>query len=159
MDRDERVRLANYCFGCGKMNPKGLQLKVAVSEGRARAEYRPCEEHQGFPGFMHGGLIATLLDEVMGWVMYDAGVWAMTGRMELRFRRPVPLDAGLVVEATVTKQRSRALIARGELRSLATDELLVESEALFVRVPPEQQQRLAVIYQPDSRLPADGARG
>ncbi len=152
MDADEQVRLANYCFGCGQMNPAGLKLDVSVTDGRARAVYHPRPEHQGFPGMMHGGLVATLLDEVMGWAIVDAQIWATTGKMEIRFRRPVPLDQDLAVEATITKRRGRALVTRGEVRTVSSNELLVESEALFVRVRPDRHKQLGSIYRPENRL-------
>lgn len=152
MEPEERLRLANYCFGCGQLNPDGLKLRVTAADGRARAIYHAREEHQGFPGLMHGGLIATLLDEVMGWAMYSSGIWAVTGKMDLRYRRPIPLGTDLAVEAAVTKQHARGLVAHGEVRALSSDELLVESKAIFVRVAPKQEEQLAFIYQPDLLL-------
>ncbi len=156
MDPEEGRRLANLCFGCGALNPGGLRLHFEHEAGLARAVFTPCASHQGFPGMMHGGLAATLIDEAMGWAMYSSGVWAMTGRMDLRYRNPVPLDRDLTVEARVTKNRGRALTARGELRDRATSLLLVEAEALFVRVPPEYGERLSAVYRPEHRISANG---
>ncbi len=155
MTLEDRVRLANYCFGCGQMNPSGFHLNVEVEGNIVYARYQPRPEDQGFPGTMHGGLISALLDEVMGWAMVKAAVWAVTARMETRFRRPVPLTAALRAEASVEQRRGRALAAHARLLDDATGELLVESDALFMRVPPEEHERLTAIYQPENWIGAD----
>ena len=155
MTLEDRVRLANYCFGCGQMNPSGFHLKIEMEGNIVYARYRPRPEDQGFPGVMHGGLITALIDEVMGWAMVKAEVWAVTARMETRFRRPVPLTGELRIEATVQKRRGRAITAHARLLDDGTGELLVESEALFMRVPPEDHERLTAIYQPENWISSD----
>ncbi len=152
MDLEERIRLANSCYGCGKLNTAGLQLDVVVADGVARATYRSRPEHQGFPGLVHGGIVATLLDEVMGWVMYTAGVWAVTAKMDLRYRRPVPVGADLMLEARIERQKGRMLKAHAEARSAESGEVLVESDGLFMRVPQDRQKDLDTIFQPEFRL-------
>ena len=144
---EERARQANYCFGCGGRNPEGLHLDVQVKDFQGQAIYRSRPEHQGFPGILHGGIIATLLDEVMGWVMADSAIWAVTARMDLRFRRPVPLGGDLLVDGQLTRNRGRLLQTRGRVFSLPDRELLVESDATFMRVPPDRARELDELYR------------
>lgn len=152
MDAEEIRRRANYCFACGSMNPAGLRLQFETGEGFARTVFTPCHEHQGLPGYMHGGLAATLIDEAMGWALWGSGSLAMTGRMDLRFRRPVPLDLDLLVEARVEKARSRAIVMRGDLREHDSNVLLVEAEALFMRLPKDHEEHLVSVYRADLRV-------
>ncbi len=84
----------HYCFGCSKRNPIGLHLSFQMEDGEVRAPFTPEAEHQGWPGFMHGGLVATMLDEAMGWVTMSHGIWAVTGKINVRYREPIPVPAG-----------------------------------------------------------------
>jgi acyl-coenzyme A thioesterase PaaI-like protein len=146
MEADERVeeelrQAARHCFACGIDNEKGLRLRFRFEDGEAVAEFTPEFEHQGYPGFTHGGVVAAVLDEAMGWAIYGRGVWAMTARMQVRFRDSVPLLEPLVVRGSVTSSRGRLLTARAELRDCG-GRLLVEAEGSFLRVRKSQQQEL-----------------
>ena len=152
MEADERVveedlrQAARRCFVCGNMNPKGLHLQFRLEEGEAVADFTPGLDHQGYPGFAHGGVVAAVLDEAMGWAVYGRGVWAMTAKMQMRFRDSVPLLEPLVVRASVTKNRGRLVNARAELRH-RDGRLLVEAEGAFLRVPESRQEELAEAYR------------
>jgi uncharacterized protein (TIGR00369 family) len=135
----------HYCFGCGARNPHGLRLDFRIEDKRAVAEFEPRAEHQGYPGLVHGGLIATALDEAMGWAMYTLGVWAVTGKMEVKYRRPLPLDAKATVSAEIVRNRGRWLEVRGEVRS-AGGKLIAESEGLFMRLPDEKVAELERLF-------------
>jgi uncharacterized protein (TIGR00369 family) len=113
----------------------GLHLHFYTDdEGRCIARFRPKPEHQGYPGQLHGGLISTLLDETMGRVLTSQNVWAMTGRLEIKFARPVPLDQELTVVGELTRSGSRACKARGEIR-LGDGTVLVEASGVYIRIP------------------------
>ncbi len=74
------VRDDHYCFGCGQMNPYGLHLHFYVNEDGdgVSAPWTPAREHEGFTGISPGGIITTVLDEVMGWALYQRDIWAVT---------------------------------------------------------------------------------
>jgi acyl-coenzyme A thioesterase PaaI-like protein len=82
---------------------------------------------------MHGGLVATMIDEAMGWAVYGAREWGATARLNVRFRRPVRLDQTLRIEAWITNDRSRLIELRGEVRD-ATGTLLAEGEGTFMKL-------------------------
>lgn len=92
------------CFGCGDENALGLRMRferigeVVVS----RTELMP--EHAGYPAFAHGGVVATLLDEAMGWAMFHlAGRHGVTRSLSVTYRRPVALGRRLVVRGRVLR--------------------------------------------------------
>lgn len=134
----EKQPNSRMCFVCGIENPIGLHLKFYTDdEGRCIARFRPKPEHQGYPGQLHGGIISTLLDETMGRVLTSQNIWAVTGRLEVRFSRPVPLDEELTIVGEVIRNRSRVYEARGEIR-LADDTVLAEGSGTYVRIPDER---------------------
>jgi len=93
------VRSDHGCFGCGDDNPIGLHLRFAADGDTVRASFIPSSDHQGFGNIVHGGIIATILDEAMAWATAHAGFWAMTGEMRVRFRRPLNIGEPSVVTA------------------------------------------------------------
>ena len=102
------------------------------------ARYTPRREDQGFPGLLHGGLLALLLDEAMGWAMYSDGIFALTAKMETRFRHPVGLEAPLNLRSRITRRRGRRI----EVEATVCDEgdrPLAEAAGLYLRMPPEQE--------------------
>jgi uncharacterized protein (TIGR00369 family) len=121
------------CYACGEKNDRGLHMEFRREGDRAVCDYTPCEYQQGYPGRMHGGLVATLIDEAMGWAVYGARQWGATARLNVRFRRPVGLDQRLRVDAWITHNRARLI----ELRSEVRDErgtLLAEGEGTFMKL-------------------------
>jgi len=135
-----------YCFGCGRHNPIGLHLVFERAEHGVFARYRPRPEDQGFPQLMHGGLIALVLDEAMGWAMYADGVFAVTARMETRFRRPVGLTAELTARSTITRRRGRRIELEATLADPAGT-LLVDASALFLRMHPADEARALASFR------------
>ena len=138
--------LARLCYGCGRDNDHGLGLRFRVEDGRAVAEFTPEQFLQGFPGYMHGGGIATVLDEAMGWAAYAAGVWAMTAKFTMRFRRPVPLQQQVRVSGWLTRDRGRFLELRAEMRS-RHGHLLAEADGVFVRLDGERAEEVRRQYE------------
>lgn len=119
-----------------------LHPTASIDGSTARARYRPEPEHRGNPGWLHGGLAATLLDHICARAASATlGTRVVTGTLDLRYRHPVPLDGGpFVLEATAAAPRHRtvrvvgALIDRQGVR-------LVEATALFVSLPAAMIER------------------
>ncbi len=105
------------CFGCGKSNPIGLKLRFRNEDGVARCEFTPEPEHQGWPGVVHGGILSTILDEAMGWTALFNGKKTVTGKLEIRFRRPARIGEPLVVEGRIARDGGRFLVVRAEARA------------------------------------------
>lgn len=132
-----------YCFACGHENPIGLHLRFSPDgDGGVVARYEPRREDQGFPGVMHGGVAASLLDEAMAWAMFAAHrVLGVTAKMEVRFRRAVDLDAPLTLRGRVTRQRGRRIEVEATLANAGGD-LLVEASSLYLRMGAEDEARV-----------------
>lgn len=99
----------HMCFACGNQNPQGLKLKFEVEGEKVKTVFVPKPEHQGYPGLMHGGLITTILDEVMARCVNLLGLQGVTARMELRFREGVPIGENIIFEAQITNARKAVM--------------------------------------------------
>ncbi len=145
----------HWCFGCGDRNPEGLHIEFGVDGRRVHGRFTARQSHQGYPGVAHGGIAAAVLDEAMGWAMYAAGAWAMTARLQVKYRRPLPLGEELAVTAEVVRERGRWLEARAEVRTLAGGPI-AQADGLFVRVPRERAGQLQAFFTGRAAEPAKG---
>ena len=124
-ERDERLSHHDLCFGCGQANLFGLQLELTRRpEGGVAGRFFVKQDHQGPPGYAHGGVIAAALDEAMALLLHGQGTFALTGRLEVDLRAPVAVGSFVEVEADVTEIDGRRLTlaasARGEDGDLAS---------------------------------------
>jgi len=125
------------CFACGANNPIGLRLRFQVEGDRCYTSFIPQMVHQSFNGVFHGGLICTILDEVMGQHLVLLGYRAFTGRLSVRFRKPIGIGQPIRFISRLIKRRQRlfqmeawAELPGGEVAAEATAEMmLMESEA------------------------------
>jgi uncharacterized protein (TIGR00369 family) len=134
---------SRMCFVCGMQNPIGLKaFFYQDEEGRVVAHFTGKEEHQGYPGVMHGGIVTALLDEVIARVAIAQDLlWGVTAKLEVRFRRPVPLGQPLTLVGEMTRLRSRTLEAHGEIR-LEDGTVAAEAEGVYIRLPQEEIERM-----------------
>jgi uncharacterized protein (TIGR00369 family) len=124
---------ANRCFGCGGANDAGMKLTFEQDNGKRRIVGRFVlgERYQGGGGMAHGGIIATLLDEVMGKVCRFREVRAVTAELNVEYLKPVNVENEIIVEGWETEQKGRNLFHVGEIRNLAGD-VLARAKGRFV---------------------------
>ena len=97
------------CFGCGKDNPHSLKIKMDRGNPVARAEYTPTEFHQGWPGFAHGGALSAAIDECVGLATFLNRIYAVTAKLEIRFKSMARIGEPLIITAQINKQTSRTV--------------------------------------------------
>jgi acyl-coenzyme A thioesterase PaaI-like protein len=108
MDRS-RLEDDRRCFACGPDNAEGMQLVFEYGEDSARAVFEPKRRFAGWTTIVHGGIMATLLDEAMAHAAIAAGIRAVTGRLAVRFRKAAPIDEPLVAAGKIESRRGRLL--------------------------------------------------
>ena len=140
---DERL-YDQVCFACGGRNQHGLHLRFSRDgEAAVVCHYDPKPEDQGFPGVMHGGVLAALLDESMAWAMWAAHrALGVTAKMETRYRKTVGTQGTLTVRGRVVRMRGRRIEVEASVDD-ADGERLAEATALFMRLSPEVEQQMS----------------
>jgi uncharacterized protein (TIGR00369 family) len=124
----------NRCFGCGAANPIGLQLEFFIApDGSIHAEKTVGDSYEGPPGLVHGGMIATLLDEVMSKTVRALGIRAVTRKMEVEYLKPVHSQTLVRLVATLVKKDGRKHWTEGRLLD-AAGTILAQGTALFIEI-------------------------
>lgn len=123
-----------YCFACGKNNPHGLGMLVDYEDGDQSASCRLSLERrfQGWTGIAHGGVVSTLMDEIMAHAVLKHVGQGMTTDMQTRYRAPVPLNEEIVVRGWVDETNRRLATTKSEIRLADGGKLLAEAEARFL---------------------------
>jgi uncharacterized protein (TIGR00369 family) len=128
----------NHCFGCGVANRTGLRLKFFVDEqDRVICHFKVPRRFEGPPGHVHGGVIATLLDEAMSKANRQRGIVAMTRQMEVEYLRPVPLNTLLTLEGRSTGGEGKKHHCEAEIRN-AGGTVLATGHGLFIQIDAEK---------------------
>ncbi len=95
------------CFGCGDDNRIGLKLKFDWDGDFLTTTFTPQDVHQGYPGVCHGGIVATVLDEVMAQVLFVRGIPAVTAKLEVRYSHAVPAGRPTIYRARLVRDARR----------------------------------------------------
>jgi uncharacterized protein (TIGR00369 family) len=134
----ERARLqpnSRHCFVCGMDNHHGLAMRFySIGSGQVEARYTVDPAFQGYPGVVHGGIIASMLDEVVGRVMMteDPNQFFVTAKLEIRYRAPVPVGEPLRLVGQLERRKGNMTFAAGRIL-LPNGTLAVEASAILVR--------------------------
>src|SRR5579885_1987933 len=141
-DRLNDTSAYQRCFACGAQNPSGLHLVFWSECDSIVSEFTPELAFQGFPGVVHGGILATLLDEALSRTATVEGRWMMTGRLEIRYRRAALLGQPLRVTARTLSSRSRMVQAEGEIRLADEPQTIVaDAKGTFLPLPSGYQRQ------------------
>ena len=128
------------CMVCGVENECGLHARfLELDSGELMGVFDPREEHQGYPGRMHGGILTAIVDEAIGRAIAvgDPGAWGVTVELSMRFRRPVPLDRPIRVLARITEDNGRIFQGVGEI-VLDDGTVAVTGWGKYMRLPIEK---------------------
>ena len=128
----------NRCFGCGPANTTGLHLEFFLAEDQSVVSLPVISnDYEGPQGYVHGGVIATLLDETMSKAIRARGHIAMTRHLEIDYLRPVPSGTPIRLEGRLTKNEGRKLWAEARVLN-AEGNTLAEGNGLFIEIRPRE---------------------
>lgn len=132
----KKQHISKMCFVCGEKNDFGLHASFYETDtNELVALIRPSDQHQGYPGRMHGGIAATILDETIGRSICngkDEQIWGVTLELKTRFRKPIPLGQELKIVGRVTSEGNRFFEGTGEI-VLPNGEIAVSAEGKYMK--------------------------
>ena len=123
---------SNGCFVCGPGNPIGLKLEFRLDDDVCRSEFTPAEVHAGYPDVTHGGIIFSLLDDVMANWLWLQGIQCMTARADIRYRGELRIGTAVRLEGRCLKRKGRLALMEGRVIREKGDELVAEATANFM---------------------------
>ncbi|MFN2484526.1 MAG: PaaI family thioesterase [Candidatus Limnocylindria bacterium] len=141
----------HHCFACGATNPIGMRLEIALGEGEASTRWTVGVDYVGWTDRAHGGIVATLLDEVMCWAPASDDAWAVTTAITVRFRSPAAPGERLEATARVVGQRRRIYDVAGEVRG-PDGRLVAEGRGTYLGASGPDKRELKERYA----MPPDG---
>jgi acyl-coenzyme A thioesterase PaaI-like protein len=143
----ERFEFAPHnCFACGTLNTGGLGLTMHVEPGRSWTELTLDRRFEGWEGMAHGGILSTILDEVMAWALVGADNWGVTARMTVQFRKPVEIGLPIRAEGWTTVSRRRIVDTSGRIVDALDGTVLAESQGRYIAASEARKRELAEAY-------------
>lgn len=143
-----RIEYAPHaCFACGELNEHGLRMQLHAEDGRCWSELELPPRFQGWDGIAHGGIISTILDEVMAWSLVAQDSWGVTARLGIAFARPVPLGRRVRAEGWVVDGRRRVSRTAARLMDAADGTILATADGTYVAATGDRREALKARYQ------------
>jgi uncharacterized protein (TIGR00369 family) len=132
--------VSRMCLVCGVDNDAGLKGRFFVLDsGELVGVFKPREQHQSYPGRLHGGVVSAILDETIGRAINvsDTHTWGVTVEFTVKFRKPVPLDQEVKAVGRITNNRSRMFEGTGEI-VLQDGTVAAEAHGKYLKMPLEE---------------------
>jgi len=136
----------HHCFACGTLNEHGLGIVLHVEPRRAWSDITLGRHAQGWDGIAHGGIICTILDEVMAWSLAGEDNWGVTARMQVDFRRPVAIGTPIRAEGWIVTARRRVIDTAGHLLDAVEGTVLASATGLYVAADEARKRQLRERY-------------
>jgi acyl-coenzyme A thioesterase PaaI-like protein len=147
------------CFACGTLNTHGMQLELHIEEARSWTELTLEPRFEGWEGIAHGGILCTILDEVMAWSLVGADNWGVTARLSVDFKRPVRIGQPIRADGWVTRERRRLVETAGAIVDPRDGTVLATADAVYLAATDERKRELQARYgfRAGSDVPGTGA--
>ena len=123
---------SNGCFVCGPGNPIGLKLRFRLEEEVCRSEFTPDIRHAGYSDVTHGGIVFSLLDDVMANWLWLQGIQCFTARADVRYRAHLPIGIAVLLEGRCVKRKGRLAMMEGKVIRQDTSEVVAEATGSFM---------------------------
>ena len=130
-----------HCIVCGEDNPVGLNIEFFEGDGFVYGETTPGNNFEGYGDALHGGIISTLLDEVMVKALFAVDIISVTMEITIRFRKPVKIGQKLIIKGYPGKIKSKVAFASGQIE-LNDGAVAAEGKGKFYVLKGEEKRRM-----------------
>jgi len=136
----------HHCFACGTLNEHGLHLDLHLERGRSWVELAIDDRFQGWDEIVHGGILTTILDEVMAWALVAEDNWGLTARLSVEFKAPVRTGQAIRADGWITRSRKRIVDTEARIVDAADGSLLATATGVYVAADAARKRELAARY-------------
>jgi acyl-coenzyme A thioesterase PaaI-like protein len=126
------VEFDGRCFGCGPLNEDGLQMVFRPEDGVSVTEFEVPNRYQSWKGVVHGGMVALMLDEAVGWAAWHQGRPGVTGKLEVRYRLPLRVGERVRVTGRVDSVRRNLVYASATIERVSDGARVAEASATLM---------------------------
>tara|TARA_B100000161_G_C33553235_1_gene416437 strand:- start:51 stop:491 length:441 start_codon:yes stop_codon:yes gene_type:complete len=123
---------SNYCFVCGPSNPIGLGVKFTLDGDMCRGEFTPLPQHMGYRNVTHGGIVFSLLDDVMANWLWLQGLQCFTARADIRYRSELMVGTPVRLEGWCEKRKGRLAQMQGRVIRIEDEFVVAEASGAFM---------------------------
>ena len=145
----------HHCFACGTLNEHGLHLDLHLERGRSWVELTLDDRFQGWDEIAHGGILSTILDEVMAWALVAEDNWGLTARLSVEFKAPVRIGQAIRAEGWITRSRKRIVDTEARVVDAADGRLLATATGVYLAADAARKRELAARYGVRRQPPTD----
>jgi acyl-coenzyme A thioesterase PaaI-like protein len=136
----------HHCFACGTLNTTGMGLELHVERGRSWVELTLEDRFQGWDRIAHGGILCTILDEVMAWALVGEDNWGLTARLSVDFKQTVEVGQPLRADGWITRSRRRLVDTAGTVADPGTGAILATATGVYVAADDKRKTELRKRY-------------
>jgi acyl-coenzyme A thioesterase PaaI-like protein len=137
----------HQCFGCGTLNAHGLQMELHLETSRSWTSLALDRRFEGWEGIAHGGIVCTILDEVMAWALVAEDNWGVTARISVAFRKPILVGQPIRADGWVTRSRKRLVETAGRIVDIDTGVELATASGTYVAADAARKEELRERYR------------
>jgi acyl-coenzyme A thioesterase PaaI-like protein len=134
------------CFACGSLNRHGLRLLIHVEPRRSWTELALDERFEGWAGMAHGGIVCTILDEVMAWALVGEDNWGVTARLNVEFKRPLPIGVRVRADGEIAASRRRIVDTTATIIAVDDGATLATARGTYVAADGARKRELRERY-------------
>ena len=147
----------HHCFACGTLNEHGMGLELHVEPRRCWTDLTFEQRFEGWDGIAHGGILCTILDEVMAWSLVGEDNWGLTARLSVEFRKPVEVGQRVRAEGWITRSRRRVVDTAAHIVDANTGLELATATGVYIAADEARQRELRERYAYDPLTDAAAA--
>ena len=136
----------HHCFACGTLNTTGMGLELHVERGRSWVELTLEDRFQGWDGIAHGGILCTILDEVMAWALVGGDDWGLTARLDVDFKKTVTVGQPVRAEGWITRSRRRVIDTAGHVLDARDGTILATATGVYLAADDARKAELRRRY-------------
>lgn len=136
----------HHCFACGTLNASGMGLVLHVEPRRCWTELTLERRFEGWDGIAHGGILCTILDEVMAWSLVGEDNWGLTARINVEFKKPVEIDQPIRAEGWITRSRRRLVDTGAQIVDPRTRDVFAIAIGVYVAADEARKLELRQRY-------------